>query len=30
MTTYCRENKVLDSRELSPAAQTLSTILEPI
>jgi hypothetical protein len=30
MATYCRENKILDSRGLSPAAQTLSTILEPI
>ncbi len=30
MTTYCRENKVQNSRGLSPAAQTLSTILEPI
>lgn len=30
IATYCRENKVLDSRGLSPAAKTLSTILEPI
>jgi len=30
MTTYCRENKLPDSRGLSPAAKTLSTILEPI
>jgi hypothetical protein len=28
--TYCRENKVLESRGLSPAAETLATILEPI
>ncbi len=30
MATYCRENEVLDKRGLSPAAKTLSTILEPI
>ena len=30
IATYCRENKVLKSRGLSPAAKTLSTILEPI
>ena len=30
MATYCRENKVLKSQGLSPAAKTLSTILEPI
>jgi hypothetical protein len=30
MATYCRENKVLGGRGLSPAAKTLSTILEPI
>ncbi|MBI2938399.1 MAG: hypothetical protein HYY22_09345 [Thaumarchaeota archaeon] len=30
MITYCRENKVLKSRGLSPAAKTLSTILESI
>ena len=30
MATYCRENKVLGSRGRSPAAKTLSAILEPI
>jgi hypothetical protein len=30
MATYCRENKLPDSLGLSPAAKTLSTILEPI
>lgn len=28
--TYCRENKVLESRGLSPAAETLAAILESI
>ena len=30
MATYCRENKVLNSGGLSPAAKTLSAILDPI
>ncbi len=30
MATYCRENKLLKSPGLSPAAKTLSAILEPI
>jgi hypothetical protein len=30
MATYCRENKVLKGRGLSPVAKILSTILEPI
>lgn len=30
MSTYCRDNKALDSRGLSPAAKTLSSILDPI
>ena len=30
IATYYRENKVLKSRGLSPAAKTLSTVLEPI
>ena len=30
MASYCRENELFDSPSLSPAAKTLSTILEPI